>query len=48
MYATIDTFFAPNKTSREQYELIKSGAGIDPLKEFSEVARDELSALSTP
>jgi hypothetical protein len=27
---------------------MKSGAGIDPLKEFSEVARDELSALSTP
>jgi hypothetical protein len=47
MYATIDTFFAPNKTSREQYELIKSGAGIDPLKEFSEVARDELSAFAT-
>jgi hypothetical protein len=30
MRATIDTYFAPNKTIRELNELIKSGAGIDP------------------
>jgi hypothetical protein len=48
LYATVDTYFAPNKSSRERHDLMKSGVGIDPLKEFSEVARDELSALSTP
>ena len=47
LYETIDTYFAPNKTSRERYELMKNGAGIDPLKDFSEVARDELSAFTT-
>ncbi len=40
--ATIDTYFAPNKTVRELREVIKSGKGIDPLGEFSEAARDEL------
>jgi hypothetical protein len=48
LYATVDTYFAPNRSSRERHDLMKSGVGIDPLKEFSEVARDELSALSTP
>ena len=48
MYATVDTYFAPNKSTRERHDLMKSGVGIDPLKECSEVARDELSALSTP
>src|SRR6266478_5767483 len=42
--ATIDTYFAPNKTIRELHEMVKRGgsekaAGIDPLKEFSELAR---------
>jgi hypothetical protein len=32
MRATIDTYFAPNKTIRELRELMKSGAGIDPHK----------------
>ncbi len=41
MIATTDTYFAPNKTIREVHELIKSKA-IDPLKEFSESAREEL------
>lgn len=45
MVATVDTFFAPNKTLRDLRELIKSGSGIDPLKEFSEAAREELRAL---
>ena len=45
MRKTIATYFAPNKTMRELNDLITSGAGIDPLKEFSEVARDELQAL---
>jgi hypothetical protein len=45
MHKTIATYFAPNKTIRELNELIMTGAGIDPLKEFGEVAREELQAL---
>ena len=47
MRATIDTYFEPNKTIRELHELIKSGVGIDPLKEFSEAAREELQPLTS-
>jgi hypothetical protein len=39
---TIDTYFAPNKTLQELNELMKSGAAIDPLKEFAEAAREDL------
>ncbi len=51
--ATIDTYFAPNKTIRELHEMVKRGgsekaAGIDPLKEFSELARAELQAFTSP
>jgi hypothetical protein len=42
MLTTIDTFFQPNKTIRELQQLMVSGKGIDPLREFSEAARDEL------
>jgi hypothetical protein len=45
MHKTIATYFAPNKTIRELNDLIIGGAGIDPLKEFSEVTREELQAL---
>jgi hypothetical protein len=45
--ATVDTYFAPNKTIRELRELMKSGAGIDPLKEFSEAAREELLGFTS-
>jgi hypothetical protein len=48
MRATIDTYFAPNKTLRDLQELMKSGTGIDPLKAFSESAREELRALTLP
>ena len=47
MRATVDTYFAPNKTIRELNELMKSGTGIDPLKSFSEAARDELRAFTS-
>jgi hypothetical protein len=47
MDATIGTYFAPNKTIRELHELMKSGAGIDPLKDFSEAAREELQAFTS-
>jgi hypothetical protein len=47
MRMTVDTYFAPNKTLRELHEAIKAGKGIDPLKEFSETAREELEALTS-
>ncbi len=45
--ATIDTYFAPNHTVADLHEAIKSGAGVDPLREFSEAARKELGALAS-
>jgi hypothetical protein len=39
---TINTYFSPNKTIAEIHALLKSGEGLDPLKEFAEAARDEL------
>ena len=47
MKATLDTYFAPNKTVREVNELLKSGTGIDPLKDFSDAAREELGTFSS-
>ena len=44
--ATISTYFAPNKTIRELHEVMKSQVGIDPLKDFSEAAREELRAFA--
>lgn len=41
MRVTIDTYFAPNRTVRELHDLIQTGTAIDPLKEFSEAARQE-------
>jgi len=46
MRITIDTYFAPNKTIGELHELVKSGKAVDPLKEFSEAAREELEAFA--
>jgi uncharacterized protein YukE len=46
MRATIDTHFAPGKTIHEVHELVRSGSGIDLLKDFSEVAREELRAFT--
>ncbi len=40
----VDTYFTPNSTVRDLRELVNKGAGIDPLKEFSDVAREELHA----
>jgi len=41
----IETYFSPNRTLLEIHALIKNGEPIDPLKEFSEVAREELMGL---
>jgi hypothetical protein len=40
----VDTYFSPNKTFPELRELIDSHA-TDPLRGFSQVCREELSAL---
>jgi hypothetical protein len=42
MLTIIDTYFAPNHSVRELRDLIKAGTGIDPLKDFSEAAREEV------
>ena len=46
MEATISAFLAPNKTVRKLCDLTKSGAVIDPLRDFSEAAREELRAFT--
>ncbi len=45
---TIGTYFAPNKKIPELHEMVKSGTGIDPLKDFSEVAREDLQEFVSP
>lgn len=40
---TTDTYFMPNKTIRELHESMKSGRLVDPLKDFSDVVREEAS-----
>ncbi len=45
MRAITDAVVAPNKTIPQLHEMLKSGAGIDPLKDFAEAARHELSSL---
>jgi hypothetical protein len=47
MDATLATYYEPNKTLRELHELATAGVGIDPLKDFSEVAREELRAFTS-
>ncbi len=48
MRTTTDTYAAPNKTFPELQEMMKSGVGIDPLKDFAEAAREELQRFSSP
>jgi len=47
MRTTIEAYFALGKTIREFHELVQGGSGIDLLKGFSEVAREELRAFTT-
>lgn len=42
MAETIATYSSPNRTFSEIHEWLKSGTGIDPLKDFAEAARAEL------
>jgi hypothetical protein len=46
MRLTIDTNLSPNKTFQELREMLKNETIVDPLKEFSELARDELQAFT--
>lgn len=48
MRATTNAYAAPNKTIPELHEMVKSGAGIDPLKDFADAAREELLTFSSP
>ncbi len=47
MLATLDTFFRPNRTVRELHDLLQKGDAteLDLLREFSEIAREELRTL---
>ena len=47
MRSIIDTYFAPNRTVADIREIVKSGGGVDPLKDFSEAARQELRAFAS-
>jgi uncharacterized protein Yka (UPF0111/DUF47 family) len=40
----VDTYLLPNKTIPELRAMMESSA-LDPLREFSEMCREELSAL---
>jgi hypothetical protein len=42
MLSIIDTYFSPNHSVRELRDLIKAGANMDPLRKFSEAAREEM------
>ena len=46
MRAIIQTFFEPSQTISDLRDVVKSGKGIDPLKDFSEAAREELRAFA--
>ena len=42
MRSLVDTYFAPNRTVADLRELVKTGGGVDPLRDFAEAAREEL------
>jgi hypothetical protein len=46
MRSIVETYYAPNRTVADLRELTRSGQGIDPLKDFSEAARQELHAFA--
>jgi hypothetical protein len=47
MVTIIDTYFSPNRSVRELRDLIKVGDSIDPLKDFSEAAREEVGLFDS-
>jgi hypothetical protein len=46
MRSILDIYFAPNRTIADIRKLVKTGGGVDPLKDFSEAAREELRAVA--
>ena len=47
MLTIIDTFYSPNRSVRELRDLIRADASsVDPLREFSEAAREELRVMN--
>lgn len=44
--ATINAYFAPNTTIADLHAMLKSGKGVDPLKEFADAAREDLHESS--
>ena len=46
MRTITEAYGAPNKTISELQEMMRSGAGIDPLKDFAEAARQQLLSPS--
>ncbi|MBV8104059.1 MAG: hypothetical protein JO223_05425 [Hyphomicrobiales bacterium] len=46
MDSIIETYFAPNRTVADLREIVKTGGGVDPLKDFSEASRHELHAFA--
>ena len=42
----IDAYFSPNRSVRELRDLMRAGAGIDPLKDFGEAAREEVGTFT--
>ena len=46
MDSIVETYFAPNRTIADLREIVKGGKGVDPLKDFSEAAREELHAFA--
>jgi hypothetical protein len=44
---TTDSYFMPNKTIAEIHDMIKQGGELDPMKESSEVAREELREIGS-
>ncbi len=47
MLKIIDTYYQPNRTVHDLHDLVENGGpGVDPLRAFSEAARDELVAFA--
>src|ERR1700733_1813127 len=46
MRSIVETYFTPNRTLADLRELTKTGQGIDPLKDFSAAAREELRVFA--
>jgi hypothetical protein len=42
MRSIMETYFSPNRSMADIREIVQSGRGIDPLKDFAEAAREEL------